>query len=311
MTAPAPPRIVSLLPSATEVLDAIGAASWLVGRSHECDAPASIADRPVLTGQRTVATTSADIDAQVRAALADDAASSLYTLDTERLRALRPDVILTQDLCDVCSIDLETVRGVAATMTPAPRIVSLDPHSVEDVFDDVLRVGDAIGRADDAHRAMVALRDRFWSAADMVTPFVDGPSVAFLEWMDPLFVGGHWTPGLIERAGGRHPLNAAGERSRRIDADELVASAPERVIICPCGYDLAAIRRELSTLTDAAWWRELPAVRDGAVALVDGNQLFNRPGPRLVDAFRWLVGWINDRPELMRDAGPLAEPLAP
>ena len=305
------PRVVSLLPSATELLDAVGAASMLVGRSHECDAPDSVQDRPVLTGQRTDATTSADIDAQVREALASDDSASLYTLDVEQLRALRPDVILTQDLCEVCSIDLNTVRGVAATMSPAPRIVSLDPKRIEDVFDDVLTVGDAVGCEAAAHRAMVHLRDRFWSAADMVTPFVDGPVVAFLEWMDPIFVGGHWTPGLIERAGGRHPLNPEGAKSRRVEPDELVASAPERLIICPCGYDLAAIRRELTTLTEASWWDALPAVRERAVVLVDGNQLFNRPGPRLVEAFRWLVGWINDRPGLSADVDGLVESWAP
>jgi ABC-type Fe3+-hydroxamate transport system substrate-binding protein len=300
----APPRVVSLLPSATETLCVVGGGPLLVGRSHECDHTAEVRDVPVLTGQRTTATTSADIDRQVREALSADDAASLYTLDVERLRALRPDVILTQELCDVCSIDLETVRGAAAEMHPRPEIVSLDPKRMEDVFDDVLRVGEAVGRAAAARDALVALRERYWSAVDYVNPYDSGPVVAFLEWMDPLFVAGHWTPQLVEKAGGRHPLNAAGATSVRVEPDVLVDAAPERLVVCPCGLDLAAIERELPVLADASWWASLPAVRDGRVALVDGSRMFNRPGPRLVDAFRWLVGWINDRPELIDPAFP-------
>jgi ABC-type Fe3+-hydroxamate transport system substrate-binding protein len=229
----------------------------------------------------------------------DNADRSLYSLDAKRLRELKPDVILTQDLCDVCSIDLNTVRGVAADLDPTPEIVSLDPASVEDVLDDVLRVGEAIGRAEHAHRAMVDLRGGYWTAVDFVNPYIEGPEVALLEWIEPLFAGGHWTPQLIEAAGGRHSLNAAGATSRRITADELVHAQPQRLIVCPCGLDLAAIRRELPTLTGQSWWGDLPAVREGRVVLVDGSQMFNRPGPRLIDAFRWLVGWLNDRPELI------------
>lgn len=294
-------RVVSLLPSATEVLCAIGAADLLVGRSHECDAPHSITDRPILTSQRIQASgdgqsASGEIDTQVREAL--QRGESLYVLDVDRLRELAPEVILTQDLCAVCSIDLNTVRSVAAKMDPQPRIVSLNPHSIEDVFDDLLRVGEAVGREQDAERAMVSMRERYWTARDYVNPYADGVEVAFLEWMDPLFVGGHWTPQLIEAAGGRHSLNPAGATSREVEPHELVGSLPERIIICPCGYDLAAIESELPTLTGAEWWQRLSAVRNGQVVMVDGNQMFNRPGPRLVDAYCWLVSWLNDRPDV-------------
>lgn len=296
-------RVISLLPSATEVLCAIGGEALLVGRSHECDWPRSVCDRPVLTAQRTHGESSAAIDAQVREALQAD--RSLYTLDVERIRELRPDVILTQDLCDVCSIDLETVRGLAATLDAQPVIVSLNPHSVEDVFDDLLRVGEAVGMMSEAEAAMVALRERYWTAVDYVNPYVEGPEVGFLEWMDPLFVGGHWTPQMIVAAGGRHSLNKAGEKSRRVEPEELIAAMPERLVVCPCGYDLRAIRREMPTLEQAKWWSLLPAVMDEQVMLVDGNQMFNRPGPRLVDAFCWLVGWINDRPEVLPEQFPV------
>ena len=302
-------RVVSLLPSATEVLCAVGGADLLVGRSHECDFPPSIGDRPVLTAQRTTAATSAEIDRQVREALAapEGNSTSLYTLDLDRLRALAPDIILTQDLCDVCSIDLESVRAAAADLNPSPTVVSLNPASIEDVFDDLLRVGRAVGLETSAQEALVALRERYWSAVDYVNPYASGPVVVFLEWMDPLFVGGHWTPQLINAAGGRHVLNAPGQRSRQVAADEIVECAPQRVIVCPCGYDIVAIERELDALTSAPWWSALPAVRDGAVGslvMVDGSAMFNRPGPRLVEAFRWLVGWLNGRPEVIPENFP-------
>lgn len=300
------PRVVSLLPSATEILCEIGAAELLVGRSHECDHPREIADRPVLTGQRVHGGTSAEIDREVRASLAEN--QSLYTLDSERLAALAPDVILTQDLCDVCSIDLHTVRRIAETLPHKPTIVSLNPADLFQVFDDVLTVGAAIGREQHAEEAMVRLRDRYWRAVDYVNPYVPGPEIAFLEWMGPLFVGGHWTPQLIEAAGGQHSLNAKGQKSRAVEPEELLAAAPERVVVCPCGYSLEAITRELPALMAERWWPLLPAVLSGRaehLVAVDGNQMFNRPGPRLVDAFEWLVGWINERPELIPPSFPV------
>jgi len=296
-------RIVSLLPSATELLCAAGGERLLVGRSHECDFPPSIAHLPILTAQRTAAATSAEIDRQVRAALSGPvdgiASASLYSLDAAILVSLKPDVILTQDLCEVCSVDLHAVRAIADRLSPRPEIVSLNPASLESVFDDLLTVGRAAGLEAGAEHAMVGLRAAYWDARDFVNPYLEGPEVAFLEWMDPLFAGGHWTPQLIEAAGGRHRLNPAGATSRQIEPEELLAAMPDRLIICPCGYDLAAIRRELDTLTSARWWPLLPAARQGHVALVDGSQMFSRPGPRLIEAFRWLVAWLNDRPEVM------------
>ena len=295
-------RVVSLLPSATEILCRVGGASLLVGRSHECDFPLGLDHLPVLTGQRTPMLvgegSSADIDRAVRAALG--AGESLYTLDVDQLRALKPDVILTQDLCEVCSIDLQTVQAVARSMDPMPTVVSLDPKSIWAVFDDLLRVGAAVGLEREAEAAMVELRERWWTAVDFVNPYEEGPEVLFLEWMNPTFVGGHWTPELIRAAGARHSLNAAGFKSRVASVEEIVAAAPDRVIICPCGLPLPAIEAELPALLAERWWSVLPAnLERGRVALVDGNQMFNRPGPRLVDAFRWMVGWLHDRPELI------------
>lgn len=309
-------RVVSLLPSATESLCQIGAASMLVGRSHECDFPPDITSRPVLTSQLSdPGADPAAIDRVVSSALSQG--RSLYRLDIEGLRRLRPDLILTQDLCEVCSIDLETVRRVAERMSPPPRVLSLNPGGFEDVLDDMVRIGAAVGLERSAREATVALRERFFGAADFVNGFTTGPKVLFLEWTDPPFVGGHWTPQLVERAGATHQLNptralpgagagAGGQmahrvagKSVRVTPEEIVRAAPDAVIVCPCGVGLDAIGPHLAALESSDWWAGLPAVRAGRVALVDGNQLFNRPGPRLVDAYEWLVGWLNDRPEMI------------
>lgn len=314
-------RVVSLLPSATEILCLIGGEHLLVGRSHECDYPPGIGDRPILTAPAIdPSLPPAAIDRTVADALSSG--RSLYRLDTPLLRELRPDVILTQDLCRVCSIDLETVRAAAADLDPPPRVVSLNPGSVEGVFDDIITVGSAVGMDREARAALVHLRERFFTAADHVNAFEAGPRVVLLEWCDPLFVGGHWTPQLIERAGGEHPLNptvplpgagagAGGQMAHRIAGpsvrvtpEQVAASSPEVLIVCPCGVRLEDVPAHMSAIRGQRWFEGLPAVRDGRVALVDGNQMFNRPGPRLVDAYEWLVGWLHGRPWLIPQGFP-------
>ncbi|HZW07921.1 MAG TPA: ABC transporter substrate-binding protein [Phycisphaerales bacterium] len=320
-----PVRVVSLLPGATESLCALGGGGMLVGRSHECDFPPGLGGLPELTAARTdQGGTAAEIDSQVRRAAEEAGAGgpqSLYTLDVERLVSLRPDVILTQDLCAVCSVDVGTVRKVAAGLTPRPEVVSLNPQTIEGVLDDLYTIGRAVGLEDRALEVVTRLRERMYAAGDYANPYAAGASVAVLEWTDPLFVGGHWTPQLVERAGGVHPLNptvpvagaggalgpigqtqrAAG-KSVTVTAAQLVASRPEVLVIAPCGRTLVQARADAEELRSRAkregWWDGLPAVKNGRVAVVDGNQFFNRPGPRLVDAFEWLVGVINGRPEL-------------
>ncbi len=296
-------RIVSLLPSATELLCTIGGESLLVGRSHECDHPGSISHLPVLTRQRTGAGTSAEIDAEVKESLARG--DSLYELDGDLLRELEPDLVLTQDLCEVCSIDLDTVRSIAGSMKPEPRVLSLDPRTIFDVFDDLLKVGEAAGLSGRAERAMVDLRASYWEAIDFVNPYATQPEVLFLEWTDPPFCGGHWTPGLIEAAGGRHSLGKAGQDSRQVTPEDLLEVMAERVVVCPCGYSLERCWEERAVLEDTNWWSMIPGVQEGRVAFVDGNQMFNRPGPRLVTSFRWLVSWLQDRPEVLPEGFPV------
>lgn len=335
-------RVVSLLPSATETLCLLlGSAAQregvaLVGRSHECDYTRAVLDLPALTGQVTDfrAQGAGGVDRAVSEALA--AGRSLYTLDEALLAALRPDLILTQDLCEVCSIDLASVRRAAARLSPAPEVLALNPESLEDVLEDVTRVAGAIGMSREGDAAVADLRERLDAAGGYVNPYDDGQNLLFLEWTDPPFVGGHWTPQLIERAGGRHPLNPTGARaaaasaarggdgagageggplaaaagkSRRIAPEEIVASQPERIIVCPCGLSLEQARAETSALMERAWFRALPAVEAQRVAIVDGSQMFNRPGPRLVDAFEWLVGWLQERPAVIPKGFPWEEAL--
>ncbi|OAB61281.1 hypothetical protein AY599_01970 [Leptolyngbya valderiana BDU 20041] len=319
-------RIVSLLPSATEILCLVGGGDLLVGRSHECDFPGGLEHLPVLTAARTAYAggpgsggAAADVDRQVRETLSDS--SSLYELDTQMLESLRPDIILTQNLCEVCSIALPEVqaaaRRIGETTGTEPRIISLDPHTLEQVYDDCLTIGAAIGKEDRAVRAVADLRERFYAAAEVVPSFAYAPVVGFMEWTDPLFIAGHWTVQLIERAGGRHPLNetiakddagaAAGAmhservagKSIAVPPEVFAATQPEALVIAPCGLTLDQTRDAAQELADQDWFRSLPAVQAGKVALVDGNQHFNRPGPRLVDAFEWLTAWLHDRPERM------------
>lgn len=314
-------RIVSLIPSGTEIVALLGASDALVGRSHECDHPPEITDRPALTVQNThydpqSGTDAKAIDTQV--AQATESGQSLYRIDEATLAELRPDVIITQDLCSVCSIDLDSVRRVADRLDPQPRIISLNPQSVEDILDDIYRVGEAIGMGERAMHEAVKLRQRMDRAEEHINPYDDGPVCGFMEWTDPIYIAGHWNVQLIERAGARHPLNetvikpgsgaAVGpqqaervaKHSIAVPSEIFAATEPRYLVIAPCGLNLEQARLETDALhRTQAWFRDLPAVRDGRVAVVDGNQMFNRPGPRIVDALEFMVALLNDRPHLI------------
>lgn len=330
-------RVVSLLPSATETLCLVGGQDLLVGRSHECDFPAGLEGVPALTAQKTAydpgsgegsaGVDAAAIDAQVREHLGSgDPEASLYTLDVERLSQLAPDLILTQDLCDVCSIALPEVVRAARTISERtgrePEVIALNPTTVEGVLDDALRVGAAVGLADRAKHEVVRLQARLVSAQEYVNEYDEGPVIGFLEWTDPLYIAGHWTVQLIERAGGRHPLNptVAGEndgaaaglqqssrtagKSVAVPADIFARTSPGVLIVAPCGLTLDQSLAEAQRLAREPWFADLPAARAGRVAAVDGSAMFNRPGPRLVEAFEFLVGFLNDRPGVIPEGFP-------
>ena len=280
-----------------------------MGRSHEDNFPPEITDLPVITGQTTTFTTAREVNDQVSASLSNG--ESLYTLDEARIRELKPDVILTQDICSVCAIDLVTVERLAASMEPRPAVHSLNPESIDGVLKSILEVGAAVTMETEAREAHDRLIDRMRKVDALVgaarAKHATRPplSVAFIEWPDPIFVGGHWTPQLIAQAGGSHPLNEATDphgdgagKSFAVDEQAVVDSSPDLVIISPCGLDLQATRREAARLEAQPWFASLPAVQSGRVALVDGDAMFNRPGPRLVDALEWLASVIMELPEL-------------
>lgn len=278
-----PLRVVSLLPSATEIVCALGCADWLAGRSHECDFPEGIGALPVCTAPRLdLSGTSAEIDARVKAAVAD--AAAVYRVLEEPLAAARPDVIITQDQCEVCAVSLADVEAAVCAWTGAPtRILSLKPKTLADVFDDVERVGAALGLADRARQVAGVLRKR---VADLsVQPGGPRPTVACIEWTDPLMAAGNWVPELVAMAGGRDVFGQAGEHAPWITWESLAAADPDVIVFMPCGFGLERSEAEARSLIGRhPDFRDLKAARSGRVFATDANAYFNRPGPRLVDS---------------------------
>ncbi|KAF9984960.1 hypothetical protein BGZ75_003501 [Mortierella antarctica] len=293
-------RIISLLPSAAEIICLVGGQPEMVARSHEDDFPATIQHLPILTEAKTRFTTSADVDRQVSEALSQG--TSLYELDVEQLHALKPTVIVTQDLCNVCSIDLVSVQRVASKMDPRPEIVTLNPTSLGEVMESITTVGNAIGHAEGAAKIRAQLEGRIQKCKDVAAeakasqPDYKPSKVMFFEWTDPIYPAGHWTPEMIEIAGGVHPINGPGVPSVRVSIEAVAAVEPDVIIICPCGLDMAATRNEYNLMMEKEWFRDL-ANKATTVALVDGNQMFNRSGPRLVECTEWLVMLLHDRPD--------------
>lgn len=272
--------VVSLLPSATEIVFAIGAGDQLVGVTHECDYPEAALHLPRLTASSLPPHDSAaEIDRHVRRSL--HAGSSLYALDAELLERLAPDLIVTQELCAVCAVSYGIVERAARRLAADPRIVSLEPSSLEDVFSTILALGDLTNRASAAAELVSALRARV--DAVVASGTLRRPSVLVLEWTDPPMSAGHWTPGLVECAGGIPLLSNPGKNSTVLAWDEILAADPDVIIVAPCGFNLERTQRAIADLEKLASWRSLRAVRTGHAHAVDGNAYVNRPGPRLVD----------------------------
>jgi iron complex transport system substrate-binding protein len=286
-------RIVSLVPSSTEMLFALGLGSEVVGVTHECDFPEAVRELPKVT--RDVlppGLSSAQIDAAVKERTL--AGESIYQLDVEQLRALEPDLIVTQALCAVCAVSYDDVRAIAEELDPSPRVISLDPNTVGEVLDDARTLAQATGAKDAAVELVRGASERI----DRVRLAVRGarrPRVAALEWLDPPFVAGHWTPQLIEYAGGEDVLGLAGEHSEERSWDEIAAAQPDIVVVMPCGFDAELAYREAEMHRD-----ELAALGAGEVVAVDAAAYFSRPGPRIVDGLELLAHILH--PELAPEA---------
>jgi len=276
-------RIVSLVPAATEIVAALGFGDRLVGVSHECDHPAAVRALPRVTRSLMPSeATSAAIDAVVREHVA--AARPLYELDARALADLRPDLVITQSLCDVCAVAEDDVRRSLARLPGPPRLLTLSPATLADVVGDLRRVAEAAGEGARAAASVAPLEARLDRVRERSARLPRPAGVVVLEWLDPLFSAGHWCPGVVAAAGGRDLLGREGERSRVIGWDEVVAVAPEIVVVAACGFDVVRASADLPLLERLPGFRAVPAVRDGTVFVIDGNALLSRPGPRLVDA---------------------------
>ncbi|WP_404787328.1 cobalamin-binding protein [Altericista sp. CCNU0014] len=281
-------RIVSLIPSATEIVAALGLEDALVGRSHECDYPATVRALPICTAPNLDPQgTSREIHDRVEDLL--QSVLSIYRIDLEALERLRPTHILTQAQCEVCAVSLSDVETAVAQLTRcSAQIISLQPSTLEEVWADIRRVGDAVGAESDA--AIAALRQRVATVQQQVRAFPHRPRVASIEWTDPLMAAGNWVPELIALAGGENLFGSVGKHSPWMEWDELLQADPDLLAVMPCGFDLEQTRRAaIADLAQNPHWQTLKAVRQGQVYLTDGNQYFNRPGPRLVDSLEILA----------------------
>jgi iron complex transport system substrate-binding protein len=289
-------RIVSLLPSATEIVAALGCTDQLVGISHECDFPAGIERVPRVTHCEIHGADlpSAQIDAWVRETLASR--GTLYTLDEQLVRDLQPDLILTQQLCDVCAVNYGSVAAFSRSLAKPPLVVNLEPSTLEEILADIGRVGTTLGVQARADALILGLRARAQRVAACTAATASRPACFLMEWTDPPFCGGHWNPQLVALAGGIDPIGRAGQPSRRVSWDEIEAADPDLIVLALCGNSRERALHEAAALGANERWNALRAVHGGRVIAVDGNGYFSRPGPRIVDSLEMLAAIVH--PEL-------------
>jgi iron complex transport system substrate-binding protein len=269
-------RVAALLPAATDIVIALGAGDQLVAVTHACTLPARLSDVARVTRSRVAATGAAGIDRAVSEL--SSAGAPLFELDEALLAAQRPDVLLTQAVCDVCAVREEDVRAVASRLRPVPVVVTLGAGSVEGVIDDIARVGSALDIPDEAEELVAGLQSRIGAIhRGLKASAAPRPNVLVLEWTDPPFNAGHWVPDMVRRAGGHEVLGRTGEKSRRITDDEIRTSSPDIIVIAPCGYGLDDAVREARDLVESASF-----ARSTPVWALDANRLTSSPGPAVV-----------------------------
>jgi iron complex transport system substrate-binding protein len=286
-------KICSFLPSATEIAFALGLGDSVVGVTHECDFPPAAKSRRIVVKSAVDQDrcTSGEIDRVVAEHLRSG--ESVYTIDLEQLRAADPDIILTQELCDVCAVDYREVEGAARLLGGKPRIISLAPGTLSDVIRDIETVGAATGRSAEAREFTRRLKEQIERVRERAANSDLRPRVACIEWLDPLYSAGHWVPEMVEIAGGENGLGEKGRPSRRFDWEELVAFSPEVLVLMPCGFDVARTLQEIHLLERLPGWNQLAAVANRRIFVVDGHAYFNRSGPRLVDGLEILAQMIH------------------
>lgn len=281
-------RIVSLLPSATEILFALGLDREVVGVSHECDFPPQARTKPVVIHSRLPHDAApAEIDRLVSEYVARG--ESLYAVDAQKLEELHPDLIVTQDLCHVCAASPDDLATALTRFDRRPAVLSLNPKDLGDVWRDILQVGEATGRSPEAEKLVDQIGQRQGALERQLDSSGRRPRVAFLEWLEPIYVGGHWVPEMIHCAGGEDVLGSVGKASFRIPLQEVVEAEPEMLLISPCGYTAKRARREYESLKLPGQWNAMPAVRHNQVYALEANSYFSRPGPRLATGMEILA----------------------
>jgi iron complex transport system substrate-binding protein len=288
-------RIISLLPAATEIAAALGLMEDVVGVSHECDFPKEANARPRVTHcpVHNAGLTSVEVDQWVRRALQDK--GTIYTIDEPLLRELRPDVILTQKLCDVCAVSYGMVARLAETLPGPPKVVNLEPTSLADIFDDIRRVAEACGAPERARGIIAKLSERVEAVQLRADRISHRPRCFLMEWVDPPFCSGHWGPELVEIAGGCDSLGRRHQPSAQVDWRAVVNIRPEIIVLALCGYDISRARCDYEVLRSFPDFDSLPAAHDGEIYLVDASAYFARPGPRIVDSLEILAGILHPR----------------
>ncbi len=283
------PKILSLIPSGTEIVCALGLQEHLVGRSHECDFPPTISHLPICTEPSiTVSSTSQEIHDRVTQRLKD--ALSIYRVNTDILQSLQPDYIVTQTQCDVCAVSFTDVeKSLTSLVNSQPTLISLQAADLQGVWDDVQRVAHVLGKVDEGKKILEEFFSRISVIQNHLSQIPTRPAVACIEWMDPLMAAGNWVPELVDMAGGSSVFGKPGEHAPWITWDALHNTNPDILVLMPCGFSMARIEEEISLLTEHPLWESLPAVQTGRVYLTDGNQFFNRPGPRLMESLEILA----------------------
>src|SRR5438093_13714943 len=286
-------RIVSLLPAATEITAALGLMEQVVGVSHECDFPkeANARQRVTHCPVHNAGLPSGEVDQWVRRALREN--GTIYAIDERLLRELRPDVILTQKLCDVCAVGYGTVARLAETLPGPPRVVNLEPTSLSDIFENIRHVAQAGGVLERAEKVIANLSARVEAVRERAAHFADRPRCFLMEWVDPPFCSGHWGPELVEIAGGHDPLGRKHQPSAQIDWEQVLDAAPDIIVLALCGYDIDLARRDYELLRRFSGFDSLPAARNGEIYLVNASAYFARPGPRIVDSLEILAGILH------------------
>jgi len=282
-------RIISLIASATEIVYALGMQNYLVGVSHECDYPPFVKNLPACSSSKIeMDARSYAIDEKVKAIVQESL--SVYKVDADLLEALQPTHIITQAQCEVCAVSVRDVEAAVCSITRSkPKIVTLEPNSLDDVWDDIKRVGEALDIPERAAQLILDQRNRIKNIEYFARQADHLPTVACVEWIDPLMSTGNWMPELIEMAGGVNLFGEAGKHSPWMTWEDLIEKDPDVILVMPCGFDIGRAMKDLPVLTAKDEWADLKAVKSKNVYVADGNQYFNRPGPRLVDSLEILA----------------------